>query len=273
MSTAATPDTESAAAKWLRQPLVIALAIIGTVAGAFRIAGVGSMFIADLLLFAGVGLLIPIEVGCSKWIRKTGRYWWLIVLFAMLMSGAATIFLVKTIASLKRQATVIPAPAPLPVPPTPNSAPAPSPSGPVLRLVRYESLPYRVGEPLKVRMFLNNSGSSSITLFGGTHSAFVDQVPDDYGERVQLEKRLWAGTEKYNSAKDRPLKFQTTITFADLASEEVLSRERIDQLGKGSVMYMMSIFKDATGKAMITSCFHTDPAGGNLFFCQDHNTP
>ena len=69
------------------------------------------------------------------------------------------------------------------------------------------------------------------------------------------------------------LEFQTLLTFADLASEEVLSQERIGQLAKCSVIYMMTIFKDGRGTVIITSCFHTDPAGGNLFFCQDHNTP
>src|SRR5204863_386007 len=86
----------------------------------------------------------------------------------------------KAHASVVQQATVIPVPSP--AQPIPTPAPNPPPSGPVLKLLRYESLPYRVGEPLKVRMFLNNTGPGSITLFGGTHSAFVEKVPDDYGE-------------------------------------------------------------------------------------------
>ena len=77
--------------------------------------------------------------------------------------------------------------------------------------------------------------------------------------------------EKYNVAKDRPLKFQTLVTFADLMSEQSLSHDQIDRLAKGSVMYMMTILKDGRGKAVITSCVHTDPAGGNLFFCIAHN--
>jgi hypothetical protein len=69
------------------------------------------------------------------------------------------------------------------------------------------------------------------------------------------------------------LKFQTLVTFADLMSEQPLSQDQIDRLAKGSVMYMLTILKDWRGKAIITSCVHTDPAGSNLFFCADHNAP
>jgi hypothetical protein len=122
---------------------VISLAILGTIAGAFRIAGVGSVFIANLLLIAGVGLLIPIEVGCSKWIRKTGRYSWSIILIAVFISGTATVFLAQTIASLKQQGAVIPSPAPVPVPAPPIGIQAPPPPlGLALRVMRYETLPF-----------------------------------------------------------------------------------------------------------------------------------
>jgi len=122
-------------------------------------------------------------------------------------------------------------------------------------------------------MYLNNSGSSSITLYGGSHSSFVEKLPRDFDERKTLETRLWAEAENYNVAKDRPLKFQTLVTFADLMSEQPLSQDQIDRLAKGSVMYMMTILKDRHGEAVITSCVHTDPAGGSLFFCVDHNSP
>jgi len=134
-------------------------------------------------------------------------------------------------------------------------------------------MPFRVGEPLTIRMYLNNSGSSSITLYGGSHSSFVEKLPRDFDERKTLETRLWAEAEKYNVARDRPLKFQTLVTFADLMSEQPLSQDQVDQLAKGSVMYMMTILKDRRGEAVITSCVHTDPVGGNLFFCVDHNNP
>jgi hypothetical protein len=136
-----------------------------------------------------------------------------------------------------------------------------------------KTLPYEVGKPLKVKMYFENTTSDSITLFGGTHSVVVDKVPDDYAERGQLEKKLWAGTSIYRSPQDRPLTFQTLPTFAELASEQVLTQELIDQLAKGSVIYMMTIMKDARGKAVISSCFHTDPTGASLMFCLQHNSP
>jgi hypothetical protein len=146
-------------------------------------------------------------------------------------------------------------------------------SGPVLKVVRYETLPYRAGEPLAVRMFVENIGSSSITLFGGSHSSFVDKLPSGYNERKQLEERLWAEATNYTILENRPLKFQTLTTSADLTSEDILSSERIDRLAKGSVMYLMTILKDQQRKVIIESCVHTDPAGRILFFCVDHNTP
>ena len=99
----------------------------------------------------------------------------------------------------------------------------------------------------------------------------MEKLPREFDERKALETRLWAQAEKYNVAKDRPLKFQTLVTFADLMSEQSLSHDQIDRLAKGSVMYMMTILKDGRGEAVITSCVHTDPAGGNLFFCIAHN--
>jgi hypothetical protein len=146
-------------------------------------------------------------------------------------------------------------------------------SGPVLKVVRYETLPYRAGEPLTVRMLVDNVDSSSVTLFGGSHSSFVDKPPSDYNERRQLEERLWAETAKYTALDNRPLKFQTLTTTVDLMSEDALSPERIDRLAKGSVMYLITVLKDQRGKMIITSCVHTDPAGRILFLCVDHNTP
>jgi hypothetical protein len=262
---------ESTAAKWLRSPILITAAVLSTVAGAFRIAGVSSMLIADLLLIVGVWIVITLEVACSKWIRKTGKYSGSIILCTVFISGTASARLALVIAALKQQQTVqtlgpaLPTPIPEPGPPPP--------SGPVLRVVRYDVIPFRVGEPLTVRMYLNNSGSSSVTLYGGSHSSFVEKLPSDFDERRTLETRLWAEAEKYNIAKDRPLKFQTLVTFADLMSEQPLSQDQIDRLAKGSVMYMMTILKDRGGEAVITSCVHTDPAGSNLFFCVDHNNP
>ena len=272
---AADPSPNESAAKWLRNPIVIVAAVLSTIAGAFRIAGVSSMLIADLLLIVGVWGLITIEVSCSKWIRKTGRYSSSIILATAFVSGAGSAGLAQLITNLKKQQ---PVQNPVQVPPLPTPIPAlapapPIPAGPILRVVRYETLPYRVGDPLTVKMYVNNVGTDSIILYGGSHSALLDNVPPDYEERRQLERRLWAETTKYVSPLDRPLKFQTLVTFAALMSEETLTQEKIDRLAKGAVIYMMTILRDRHGKAVITSCFHTDPAGTSLFFCAEHNSP
>jgi hypothetical protein len=120
---------------------------------------------------------------------------------------------------------------------------------------------------------VDNVGSSSVPLFGGSHSSFVDKLQSDYNERKRLEERLWAETAKYTVLENRPLKFQTLTTTVDLMSEEALSPERIDRLAKGSVMYLLTVLKDQHGKVIIASCIHTDPAGRILLFCLDHNTP
>ena|SRR5271165_1711169 len=276
MSSSESPENESATAKWLRNPVVLSLAVISTIAGAFRIAGVGSILIANLLLILGVGVLIPVEVGCSKWIRKTGRYAVPIIIASTFFSGAVVFLLSRTITSLRQQTTTNTTTAPVQSASKPNPSPSPNPAahlGPLLRVTRYDLVPYRVGEPLKIKMFVENTGSSSITLFGGSHSVFVEKLPTEYEERRKLEKRLWAETEKYSSAKDRPLKFQMLTTFAELMSEQPLSQQRIDQLGSGAVMYLMTILKDGSGRTVITSCIHTDPSGTSVLFCVDHNTP
>jgi hypothetical protein len=214
----------------------------------------------------GRGMVLKVD-------QETGRLWASIILAVSFLSGTASVFLVQTVANLKveqtTKATVL---TPVVPPPAPATGPSP-PSGPILSLVRYESMPYRVGEPLTIRMFLNNFGPNSITLYGGSHSSFVEKLPKDFNDRRKLETRLWAEAEKYKIARVRPLKFQTLITFADLMSETPLSEDQIDHLGKGAVMYMMTILKDAHGKPIITSCFHTEPTGCNLFFCTDHNSP
>jgi ATP/ADP translocase len=92
---------------------LIGVAILGTVAGAFRVAGVASMFLANLMLIIGVWIVITIEVWCSNWIRRTGRYFGAVILSTVLISGTASVGLALTIANLKKQQMVeTPVPAP-----------------------------------------------------------------------------------------------------------------------------------------------------------------
>ena len=71
MSSLGGPETESAAAKWLRKPLVIGLAIIDTVAGSFRIAGASAQFMRRSLREAAVRQYEPIFASKSReWSRE-----------------------------------------------------------------------------------------------------------------------------------------------------------------------------------------------------------
>src|ERR1051325_4788755 len=52
----------------------------------------------------------------------------------------------------------------------------------------YEYLPYTSGKPLAIRMQVQNTGDESVTLFGGTHSVVIDELPSDPDKRMQLEQ-------------------------------------------------------------------------------------
>ena len=86
-------------------------------------------------------------------------------------------------------------------------------------MLRYDLVPYKVGEPLKIRMFVDNADSSTVTLVGGTHSNLWENFPSDYEERRELEKAIWAETDHYVIANDRPLRFLPMPMFAELTSE------------------------------------------------------
>ncbi len=120
------PQNEPAVARWLRNPLLIGVAILGTVAGAFRIAGLTSLLLAKLMLIFGVWLFVTVEVWCSKWIRKTGGYFGSVILMTAFVSGTAAVGLALTIVNLKKQQTTetsVPSPTqtPTPVPAAPSS--------------------------------------------------------------------------------------------------------------------------------------------------------
>jgi hypothetical protein len=86
-----------------RNPLVVGLAILGTIAGAFQVAGVTSMLLAKVMLAAGIWIFITVEVGCSKWIKRTRRHFSSVLLTACCLSGIGALKLATTIADVKRQ--------------------------------------------------------------------------------------------------------------------------------------------------------------------------
>ena len=73
MSSLGGPETESAAAKWLRKPLVIGLAIIDTVAGSFRIAGASAQFMRRSLREAAERQYEPIFASKSRFCVNPSR--------------------------------------------------------------------------------------------------------------------------------------------------------------------------------------------------------
>lgn len=98
-------EGESVAARLFRSPLLVGLALLGTIGAAFQVAGVTSMLLANIILAAGVWIFITAEVWCSKWIKKTGRYTTSVVLLASSLSGILTVGIAITITGLKQQQT------------------------------------------------------------------------------------------------------------------------------------------------------------------------
>jgi len=88
---------------WLRNPVVIGLALLATVAGAFQVAGVVSMLLANIILAGGVWIFIVVEVWCSRWIKKLGRFSMCAVLCASGISGTASVLLSRLISDLRQQ--------------------------------------------------------------------------------------------------------------------------------------------------------------------------
>jgi len=94
-------DHESKIGLILRSPLTIALGVLGAIAGAFQVAGVPTMLLAKILLVAGVWALITIEVCSARWLRRTGRYAFSIILVTFCISGLISVLLSAAIAQLK----------------------------------------------------------------------------------------------------------------------------------------------------------------------------
>jgi hypothetical protein len=147
---AESPENESAIARWFRNPRVVGFALLGTIGGAFQVAGVTSMVLANIILGAGVWIFITAEVWCSKWIKSTGRYSVAVVLLTSCLSGVVAIRLALTIADLKKQqgpdTTLVdrwskpqpgsqqPSTIPQPIHPSalrPKQPPSPPPCGPL----------------------------------------------------------------------------------------------------------------------------------------------
>jgi hypothetical protein len=94
-------EPESRGAKFLRNPLVVGLAILAALATAFQLAGVISMLLAKIVLAAGIWVFITVEVWCSKWIKRAGLYTTSIVLLTSCMSGSVAVLAAVMISALR----------------------------------------------------------------------------------------------------------------------------------------------------------------------------
>jgi hypothetical protein len=110
------PQEESRITRWFRNPLLVGLTILATVAGAFQVAGVVSMTLAVVILALGVWVFVTAEVWCSKWLNKTGRYAGACVLLASGISGCAAVGVAVIISDLKQQQSQPPRAMPNPSP-------------------------------------------------------------------------------------------------------------------------------------------------------------
>jgi len=91
----------SRTADFLRNPVVVGLAALGFVVAAFEVAGVTTMLLAKLVLIGGVWVFATVEVWCSRWIKKTGRYGSSIVLLSCFLSGLISVRIMTVIARLR----------------------------------------------------------------------------------------------------------------------------------------------------------------------------
>lgn len=94
-------------AKFFRNPLVIGLALLSTIATAFQVAGVTTVLLAKIILACGMWIFVTLEVWLSKWIKKTGRLAPSVILLSAFLSGTAAVTLGVTIAIMKQQQTTI----------------------------------------------------------------------------------------------------------------------------------------------------------------------
>src|SRR5579863_6307261 len=154
------------------------------------------------------------------------------------------------------------------------SAPLPVPPWYVLN--HYQTMPPKVGEVFQVRMYLDNRGSTPGTIFGATLTKRIDAPPKAYEERKTLEESLWKEMEQNRLTQTlTPLSIPVMESpgrqWILLESAAPLSQDDIDKMGKSAVIYVMSDFRDSTGKNLIESCFRTIPSSGDFVFCLGHN--
>lgn len=112
------PDKELLVVRFFRSPWVVGIALLGSIATAFQVAGVTSMILASIILAAGVWVFITIEVLCSKWIKKFGRYFGSIVLLASCLSGVLSVRLAVIISELRHQQATLSVQPQMPTPHT-----------------------------------------------------------------------------------------------------------------------------------------------------------
>jgi len=77
--------------RFLKNPLVVCLAVLVAIATAFQVAGVTSMPLAKLILASGVWAFLAIETCCSKWIRACHRYAFSVILLVTCVAGLASL--------------------------------------------------------------------------------------------------------------------------------------------------------------------------------------
>lgn len=77
--------------------------MLATIATAFQVAGVSSMVLAKIILASGIWVFATVEVGFSKWLRKTGRYRHAILLATCCVSGLASVRVGSLIAEMRYQ--------------------------------------------------------------------------------------------------------------------------------------------------------------------------
>ena len=107
--------------RFLKNPLVVCLAVLVAIAGAFQVAGVTSMPLAKIILALGVWVFLVIETSCSIWVRTCRRYAFSVILAVTCATGLGSVYIARLISNMKVAQTSVAIPKSEPPIPAPHT--------------------------------------------------------------------------------------------------------------------------------------------------------
>jgi hypothetical protein len=146
-----------------------------------------------------------------------------------------------------------------------------------LGLVRYDILPYEVGQKFRVHMFVDNKTAAPLRVVGYNAGVIIDNPPSDYQWREKFEEDLWTRMNSMEAAEDSRVRItvpvmKTGVFWILYENGNPLTQEDLDRLSRTAWVYVVARIRDArSNKILLESCFHTEPKSESLVFCASHN--